>query len=301
MADKGGFWGKFLDTTGIAAVVGAVRALVTTPFVEVPLTNIERIKQTQLHQTQATPETGAAIAKRLYQTGQLGVLSTGRRPNMVKNFSREVLRAYAWLLTPMLIRRYVKNEHIEKYPMLIPVASVGVVVGVNGTMNAFFDGLRNRQMDTRNRTGVNISSLQAGRMLIQEYGFFGLFHGAKITYIYSGAFWGSFAASKEVYIRMAKRFDFDVKHIYSQAAIGVMSGVSAGIITMPIEHLRYQILSGDLPTSPLKAYQKFKSIHGPNANARLFCGLPQSLPIQISASLLAVFLLRFQQQNDRSR
>lgn len=295
------FWQVIIDTTKTAAMFGAARSFITTPLWEVTLTNIERIKQTQLHKTQCNPETGVSITQRLYRANQLNTLFTGVGPNMVKNFSREVLRAYAWLLTPMLVKRYVKKEDIEKYPIIIPAVSVGIVVGVNGTMNSFFDGLRNKQMDTRNRTGVSINSIQAGRTLIKEYGFFGLFHGAKITYIYSAAFWGSFAASKEGYTRLAQRFSCDVNHLYSQTAINIMSGVNAGIVTMPVEHLRYQILSGDLPTSPLKGYQAFKARHGAMTSIRLFCGLPQSLPIQISASLLAGTLLYFQKQNEQSR
>ncbi len=295
MSDPKSLWDRIVEATKTASIAGAVRSLISTPIIEVPNTVVERIKQGQLNTGVARVEAGSSIFLRHLNGREVGNLFTGLGPNMTKNFLREVFRAYGWLLTPYVVERFFGKEYSKNNQYLSQTASVAVVMGINGTMNSVFDGLRNKQIDTKNSTGQSISSLKAGRILIQEYGPLGLFHGARITYLYSGLFWGSFAASRNMYTAIYKRFGFDTTNLSNQTAVNVLSGVNAGIVTMPVEHLRYQILSGDLPPEISKAVKKFHSRNYPKYGLRSYvCGLPQSLPTQISASLIAGTVLCFQ-------
>lgn len=301
MPDPKSISDKIFEATTTAGIAGAVRALVSTPIIEVPNTVVERIKQVQLN-SGVKVETGYSIFLRHVSSKDLGRLFTGLGPNMSKNFLREVFRAYGWLLTPCLVERIVGRENSAKNKHMSQTASVLVVVCINGTMNSVFDGLRNRQIDTKNLTGENISSIKAGKLLIKEYGAFGLFHGAKITYLYSGLFWGSFAVSRNLYTSIFRRFGADTTSLYNQTTINVLSGVNAGIVTMPVEHLRYQILSGDLPPEIGRAIKTFHARNYPKCGVRsYFCGLPQSLPTQISASLIAGTVLYFQTVGKKAR
>ncbi len=301
MADPKSVWDRIVEATKTAGIAGAVRALVSTPIIEVPNTVVERIKQVQLN-SGAKVEKGTSIFLKHLTRSEVGNLFTGLGPNMSKNFLREVFRAYGWLLTPYAVERMLGSDKSAKNKHLSQAASVVVVVCINGTMNSVFDGLRNKQIDTKNLTGQSISSIKAGKLLMNEYGALGLFHGAKITYIYSGLFWGSFAVSRNMYTFLFKRYGLDTTSLHNQTAINVLSGVNAGIAIMPVEHLRYQILSGDLPPEIGGAIKKFHARNYPIYGVRsYFCGLPQSLPTQISASLIAGTVLYFQTIGKRSR
>ncbi len=291
----------FWKTTKTALLFGSLRGLISTPLIEVPLTNIQRRRQTFIHIHKDTPPLGTTIFLKLLREGKFHELQTGLGPNIAKNFSRELLRAYSWLGVPILMNSTFSPKVLDQNPKMVIIASVAAVVAVNGTMNTIYDGVRNKQIDTFNITGKKLNSFQALSKILDEHGSMGVFHGGKMTYFYSAYFWGGFAVSRESYSYLAKKCGFNISDLKTQTAINILSGINSGIMTMPVEHLRFQILSGDLPPEPLKALQKFKEIHGAKTWPRLFCGLSQSLPTQISASLLAGTLLYWQKQNEHAR
>jgi hypothetical protein len=287
-----------IEATKTAGLYGLIRGLFLTPLVEVPFTNLERQRQLHLQIHNSLPKSAIDLVADAHRANRLSVLFTGASTNMTKNFLREMVKSYTWLSVPLISHYVLQNQNVHECG-ITKVATTTSVILVNGTMNAIFDGIRNMQIDAINLHEKRLTSSEAALSILRTDGPLGFFKGGASTYLYSFAFWGSFALSRRVYSNAMEAAGMKPdENLRDQCILNAASGATSGFVTMPLEHIRYRVIGGgDLPTALIPAFRKFHINHFPKLGIRAYyCGLSQSMPIQISAGLLAGTLLFMQRK-----
>ena len=288
--------------TGTAAGSALVRAA-STLLIEVPCVNVERYLQLHQQNTLTTPPRGSTYINKLHHNHKLLDLLTGVVPNIIKNVLREGVRASAWVGVPIVLPHMISRKTLEEKPYIAKYSTVFSVILANGTLNTIFDRVRNLQVDHLTTFGTKLTSLQASKMIVDQYGFLGFLRGGSITYFYSGAFWGSYALANEFYTKSAIKFGYKpTDNLKTQIAVSTACGITAGIIIQPVQIVRNAVLNGALPPKISSAFHMFCTTQIAQVGVRgFFTGITYALPTQvIAANIAGVIIPRVNKYFQRS-
>jgi len=295
---KQSFVSGAIAATKTASIYGLIRGAILTPLIEVPFTNIERQRQIYMQLNNALPKSGFNFLNEAIRSKNISSLLTGASANMSKNFLREMLKSYTWLSVPIASHYLLQKDDVHNCQVTKAATTFSVII-VNGTMNSIFDGVRNMQIDSKNFSYKNLSTAEAVSTIFKNHGALGFFKGASSTYLYSTLFWGSFSTSRHFYSAGLMSVGLKPEEsLRDQCILNSMCGATSGLLTMPLEHIRYRIIGkGDLPSGVIAAFKQFHANHYAKVGIRAyFCGLSQSLPIQVSAGVLAGTLIFMQKK-----